>query len=78
MVHVLVIQSKGAAGLACIQTSPLPQKKSGEETFPDFLGEKGRTATATTNAKSRAFWLRYFTVLCVKMLFAECGELWSG
>ena len=38
----------------------------------------GRTATATTNAKSRAFWYVILPFSCLKMLFTECGELWSG
>ena len=56
--------------LACVQTSPLPQKKSGEETSPDFslffrfyLREGGRLHTGYDHASLYLYYAFNFVAL---------------
>ena len=49
---MVITTSKDETKLACVQTSPLPQKKSGEETLLPIFSEGGGTSVHRLNLKN--------------------------
>ena len=62
--------------IACVQTSPLPQKKSGEETSPDFFW--GRGTSVQRLCRDNPCWLTKSLLQWLHLILLDIVETKSG